>query len=213
MSVRDEDAGIVRAVQGGQTEAFRLLVDRHKGRLYTMIFKMVGDPAEAEELTEDTFAHAFQGLGGFRQEARFGTWLIQIGLHAVRDHIRRERRIRGHGLVSLETLAPGGEERGEFVDPHPLSNPLSQLEERETRERIRDALLRLPYEYQEVIVLKHLENRSYEEIAQLTKCSVGSLKVRAHRARRLLREELIASERSEVPPGLGIARFRKETPS
>jgi RNA polymerase sigma-70 factor (ECF subfamily) len=174
-----------------------------------MIFKLVGDPLEAEELTQDAFVRAYLGLDGFRQEARFGTWLVQIGLHAVRDHVRKARRARDRGQVSLESL-PGGRDKEEIADAGRATDPLSRLDERETCELVQGALQRLPHEYREVIVLKHFENRPYAEIARLTECSVGTLKVRAHRARRLLRQELMASEPAGARPGLKIAPLRKE---
>jgi len=187
--VLDEDQAVVQAVQRGRTEAFRFLVDRHKGRLYSIIFKLVGDPDVAEELTQDSFVRAYTGLGGFRGEARFGTWLVQIGLHTVRDHVRRQRSVRRRGEVPLESLTGDGGEMPALAEDRPRSDPLTELGEKELRERVARALDRLPHEYREVIVLKHFEGWSYEEIAGMTGNSVGSLKVRAHRARRMLREQ------------------------
>jgi len=211
MPVEDEDRTVVRAVQRGRTEAFRLLVDRHKGRLYSIIFKLIGDPDVAEELTQDTFVRAFAGLGGFRGDARFGTWLVQIGLHTVRDHLRRERRVRNRREIPLESLFGGGEESPLLADRRPASDPLAELGEKEMKERIALALDGLPHEYREVIVLKHFEGWSYDEIAQHSGCSVGSLKVRAHRARRLLREELsLPAAGSEDRSGLRVVPPSKE---
>jgi RNA polymerase sigma-70 factor (ECF subfamily) len=207
----DADRTAVREVQGGDTEAFRPLVARHQGRIYSIIFKMVGDPALAEELTQDTFVHAFRGIGGFRGEAQFGTWLVQIGLHVVRDHIRREQVIRKRGEVPLDSLGGEGDETRYLADPRSSSDPLAALGEKELKERVARALDLLPHEYREVLVLKHFEGWSYGEIAARTGCSVGSLKVRAHRARRLLREQLAPPGHAERGAGLRVVSPPKES--
>lgn len=204
--MRDEDQTVVEAVRGGRTEAFRLLVERHKGRLYSIIFKLVGDPELAEELTQDAFVRAYSGLGAFRGEARFGTWLVQIGLHTVRDHVRRRHR-RRRREIPLDSLSHDGEGTL-LVERSRASDPLVQLGDAELRERVARALDGLPPEYREVIVLKHFEGLPYGEIAGLTGVSVGALKVRAHRARRMLREELTRKEGSH--PALRVVAAGKE---
>lgn len=208
--VLDEDQAVVQAVLRGRTEAFRFLVDRHKGRLYSIVFKLVGDPDVAEELTQDCFVRAYTGLRGFRGEAQFGTWLVQIGLHTVRDYVRRRRSARRRGEVSLESLTGEGGESPVLADARPRSDPLTELGEKELRERVARALDRLPHEYREVLVLKHLEGLSYEEITRMTGDSVGSLKVRAHRARRLLREQFSLQGGEGPRIGLRIVPGGKE---
>jgi RNA polymerase sigma-70 factor (ECF subfamily) len=191
--VSDADTAIVQAVQGGDTEAFRLLVERHQGRLFAMLMRLLGNPALAEELAHEAFVKAFTALAGFRGDASFGTWLIQIGLHAARDHLRQTRRLRERGIVSLEQLRAARPRLADPADAGRHADPGARLEEEETSASVHQALDQLPAEYREVLVLKHLENWSYEQISASTGDSVGTLKVRAHRARRLLREQLSAS--------------------
>lgn len=183
----EDDVAIVEAVRGGDTEAFRTLVERHKRRLYAVILRLVGDPSQAEELAQETFVRAFRGLADFRRESSFGTWLIQIGIHAARDRMRSVRR---HGTVSLEELRDGRHPRLELVDTSPAADPGHEIEAEEERSLMRTALAGLPPEYREVLVLKHFEGWAYGEIASVTGDSVGTLKVRAYRARQLLRERL-----------------------
>ncbi len=188
--MRDEDSAVVQAVQAGDTEAFRLLVERHKGTLYGVILKLVNDPQVAEELAQDAFVKAFQALAGFRQEARFSTWLVQIGIHAARDHLRRKSRLRQQQVVSLEALREAQRHDLEPVDLQTAANPLAAMNAKEESDLMQAALCRLPAEYRELLVLKHLEGWPYERIATLSGDSVGTLKVRAHRARKLLKEKL-----------------------
>ena len=185
----DEDAAVVEAVIAGDTGAFRLLVERHKGRLFGVLVRLVGDRDAAEELAQETFVKAFRSLRGFRREARFGTWLVQIGIHAARDRARSARR--RPGVVSIEALREAGRHDLEIVDPSPAADPSFAVEAEEERARMRSALATLPADYREVLILKHFAEWPYEEIAAATGDSVGTLKVRAYRARLLLRERLV----------------------
>ena len=188
----DADSAVVRAVKAGNTEAFRILVDRHKGRLYAVIRRLIGDPDVAEELAQESFVRAFTGMGGFREESRFGTWLTQIGIHAVRDHLRRTKNVRERRILSLDAIREAGRDDLEPSDRRPMADPLDQLGEREEKDLMRRALSQLPGNYRELIILKHFEGWPYEELAAVSGDSVGTLKVRAHRARRMLKEALLS---------------------
>ena len=184
----DEDSAVVEAVRNGDTEAYRTLVERHKRRLYAVILRLVGDPGQAEELAQDAFVKAYRSLPDFRGDAAFGTWLVQIGIHAARDRMRGARRRRG--IVSIEALLEARRHDLEPVDRSPAADPGRAVEAAEQRELMRTALAGLPPDYREVLVLKHFEGWAYDEIAEVTGDSVGTLKVRAFRARQMLRERL-----------------------
>lgn len=177
----DQDRPAVEAVQRGDREAYRTLVERHQGRVIAVLQRMVRDPHQAEELAQEAFVRAYHALPGFRGDARFGTWIVQIALHAARDHLRRARRAP---VVPIEALEASRLAASSGPDP------FRALEDRERMERLDAALEDLPPAYREVFVLKHVEGMSFEEIAAVVGDSVGTLKVRAHRARRLLRESL-----------------------
>jgi RNA polymerase sigma-70 factor (ECF subfamily) len=196
--VKDGDWAVVERVRSGDTEAFRLLVDRHQGRLLAMLRSIVGDWHLAQELAQEAFVKAYTGLDSFRGQAGFGTWVVQIGLHAARDHLRRQARQRRLRIVSLEELSATGGQAVEPADPRPASNPLEVLAGREAEANLQEVLAELPAEYREVLVLKHFAGWSYERIAEATGDRVGTLKVRAHRARKLLYEKL--SERGQWEP-------------
>lgn len=184
----DEDAAVVEAVRGGDSEAFRTLVERHKRLLFSVIQRLVGDPGEAEELAHETFVKAYRSLRDFRGEAAFGTWLVQIGIHAARDRLRGIRRRRG--IVSIEALREARRRDLEPADDSAAADPARAVEGAEQRELIRTALAGLPPAHREVLVLKHFEGWAYERIAEVTGDTVGTLKVRAFRARRMLRDRL-----------------------
>jgi len=184
-----DDLAIVQLVLGGDREAFRTLVERHQGMVLGVVTRLAGDRDSAEELAQETFVRAYQGLASFRGEARFSTWLVQIALHVARNHLKRKRR--NAKVVSLDEL----QER-DAMDSRWLRETRRSfsadggVENQELAVRLGRAMDQLPHSYREVFVLKHVQEMSYEEIARITGDSVGSLKVRAHRARSILREAL-----------------------
>ena len=206
----DEDSPVVEAVRSGDTDAFRTLVERHQRRLYAVILRLTGDPGQAEELAHETFVKAYRSLPDFRGDAVFGTWLVQIGIHAARDRFRSARRRRG--IVSIEALMEARRQDLEPVDRSPAANPAHAVEAAEERELMRTALAGLSPDHREVLVLKHFEGWAYERIAEVTGDSVGTLKVRAFRARQMLRERLAALG-WEGPPAGATARAEHERAS
>ncbi len=189
MSRYDDDAATVEAVLRGDTQLFARLVEQHQDRVYAILLRLTADPDVAAELAQDTFVRAYLGLSGFRGEARFGTWVIQIALHLARDRARRARR---HNVVSLDALEERGGEAAVLVEARSGADPLEATYESELAARLEVALDALPPDYREVFVLHHVHEIPYEEIATITGDSVGSLKVRAHRARKLLKESLFS---------------------
>jgi RNA polymerase sigma-70 factor (ECF subfamily) len=182
-----EDEVIVREVVAGRTEAFAAIVNRHKDRVYGMIMRLTGNQEIADELAHETFVRAYRRLRSFRAESRFSTWLIQIAINLVRDRIRRDKRNR---TVSLDAMLEKDPDAPAFAEARSHYDPLAELSERDLVEAFETALTELPETYREVFVLHHIEGFSYEDIAVATGDSMGSLKVRAHRARKLLKEKL-----------------------
>jgi RNA polymerase sigma-70 factor (ECF subfamily) len=192
----DQDEKIVREVQTGRTEAFSHLVNRHKDKVYAILLRLVRDPDAAEELAQETFVRAWRGIGGFRGQALFGTWLVQIAIHLARDRMRERRRSR---TVSLDELLDKTADDAMLADTRSRRDPLAEIDERDMVKRVESALGDLPPSYREVFVLHHIEDVPYEEIARLTGDSIGSLKVRAHRARKLLREAIFPGAQFVAP--------------
>jgi RNA polymerase sigma-70 factor (ECF subfamily) len=201
--VVDKDGAVVQAVIDGDTEAFRTLVERHKRRLYAVILKLVGDEDLTEELSQETFVKAFRAISDFRRDSSFGTWLVQIGIHTTRDRLRQAKRQRDRGIISIDALRDTHGHSLELVDESRAADPGAEVEAREERALMRRALDELPDEYREVLVLKHFEGWRYQQIADLTGDSIGTLKVRAYRARQLLRERLADQGwSSSIGPGI-----------
>ena len=200
-----EDAQIVEAVRAGDTEAFRILVERHQDKVYGVLRRLTNDPDQAEELAQEAFMRAYQGIQSFRGDSQFGTWLVQIAVYAARDFYKRERRGQ---VISLEEFQERVGAAAEFPETRSGFDPLENLSERELVERLERAMENLPPAYREVFTLRVIEELGYDEIARITRDSVGSLKVRLHRARTLLKQFM-----EDQPPEDRRASTRERTRS
>jgi RNA polymerase sigma-70 factor (ECF subfamily) len=198
---QDEHA-IISAVRQGDRERFGVLVERHQDTLYGVLVRMLADPVVADELAQEAFLRAYSRLDSFRAESRFSTWLVQIGIHLARDEIRRRQRRRNSVSLDQRLLEQGA--RAEPVCKGPEADPLARLCLREREQHLLAALGRLPVPYREVLALRYFSDWSFAEIADLTGDSVGTLKVRAHRARTMLRDALLAEE-PELVATRGVA--------
>lgn len=183
-----DEGTVISAVLDGDTEAFKSLFDRHRELLFRVILDLVSDVDQAEELTQEAFLRAFSHLDSFRDESRFSTWLVQIGIHLAHDFNRLNRR-RGWALPLDERENPWDSEALQ-ARLQQQETPEESLLAKEVRATLLKAIARLPGDYREILAWKYFRDLSFNEIAEVTGESVNTLKVRAHRARRLLRLEL-----------------------
>jgi RNA polymerase sigma-70 factor (ECF subfamily) len=172
--VERTDAQVVRDVLAGDRDAYRLLVRRYGDTLYGHALRMAGSPDDAADLAQRAFVQGFKRLHTCREPERVGAWLFRIVANLCKDHQRSPRRQD----VPLGPLA--GAVRGS-------ADPEADAQAAETRRRVWRALDALTPEQREAFVLKHVEGRSYEEIAAVMDLSVASLKMRVHRAREALK--------------------------
>jgi RNA polymerase sigma-70 factor, ECF subfamily len=172
-----EEFAIIRECTNGQFDRFAVLVDRYRSLAYNIAYRMLGDHDAAEDLAQESFVAAYQGLKNFKFGSRFSTWLYTIVMNKCRDCLRAKRPD-----VSIDDLAEVRSDRG--------PSPEERASSHQTGEIIQDALNALPPEYREVIILKHVQDLEYTEIADILGMSVGSLKVRAHRGREMLKRAI-----------------------
>ena len=179
----EEKELILRCQQGDET-AFEALIRLHEKKIYTLCRRMFGDEEVALEAAQDTFLAVWRGIGSYRADAAFSTWLYRLATNACLDLLRREKR-RG-GEVSLDDE----EARLDPADTAP--QPEEAAEREETRRMVREGLYALPDNYRQVLVLRELEQLSYTEIAEAARLDVGTVKSRISRARTALRNYLAA---------------------
>jgi RNA polymerase sigma-70 factor, ECF subfamily len=176
------DPQLVKLAVAGDKTAANTLFERHRPRLHRILTGLLWDADEAETLVQEVHLKAFEMLADYRPEHQFSAWLTGIGINLARNTLRtRARRAAVIDPALLNgVLAPEGQQRG----------VLSGILKRELNDRLYRALDELPVSLREVVVLHELEGLPYEEISQLTGVSEGTLRVRAHRARGLLKESL-----------------------
>jgi RNA polymerase sigma-70 factor (ECF subfamily) len=171
------DAQVVRDVLSGERDAYRLLVRRYGGVLYNHALRMVGNQDEAADLVQRAMVSGYRKLASCREPDRVGAWLFRILSNLAKDFVRSPRRRD----ISLERI-PEIQEQG--------GDPLEHAHRGEVRNRLRTALASLTPEQREAFVLKHVEGRSYEEMAAVLDVPRASLKMRVHRAREALKDLL-----------------------
>ncbi len=184
------DQEVVVKARAGNEPAYRELLRRYERPVFSLIFRMVRDRALAEDLSQDTFVKVLNALDSYRPEFKFSSWVFKIANNVAIDQLRK----RELDTLSLDG-APDARTREE-VEATALQavdrteSPLSELESRELGSMIEVAIGKLRPEYRSCILLRHVEGRSYEEIAEALDLPLGTVKTYIHRARHELREYL-----------------------
>jgi RNA polymerase sigma-70 factor (ECF subfamily) len=178
--MRPTDEQLVEAFQNGDASAFDTLLGRWDLKIRGAIYRLVGPHEDVRDLCQETFLKAYRGLGGFKKEARFSSWLYQIAVNACRD---RQRRRRGRTLVSLDEL-DANEAR------LPSASALELVEGRDLSRLVAAAVEALPADQREVIVLKEYQGLTFLEIADTLDLPVSTVKTRLYRGLGQLRQRL-----------------------
>ena len=186
-----EVEGLVAGARQGDPQAFERLVGHFQDRIYNYVARMVHDPTEAEDVAQDTFVRAYQALPHFRGASSFQTWLYRIASNLAIDAARSRKRRRWNA-VSLDDPLDSNEDSELGRDlPDDLSRgPEAELESAETRQLVLEAIGQLSSKLRPVIVLYDLQGLSYQEIAEILGCPLGTVKSRLFNARRQLRDKL-----------------------
>ncbi len=197
MGPTDED--LVAAFQDGDVSAFDQLVRRWDRRIHGAIYRVVGTDEDTRDLCQEAFLKAYRGLGTFKREARFSSWLYQIALNVCRDRLRRRR---GRIAVSLEEVEGSGD--GALRTSAP--SPLQLMEARDLSQMVARAMSTLTAEEREVIILKEYQGLTFPEIAETLSVPLSTVKTRLYRGLAQLRHRL---ERQGIR---GVAPIPAPTP-
>jgi RNA polymerase sigma factor (sigma-70 family) len=182
----ETDATLIKSALAGDQAAFKALMDRHRAAIFHIVIKIVRDNESAADLVQETFMKAFTSLHTYRSEYKFSTWLYRIAANAAIDHIRKQRI----QMLSLNASVDTESGQIDLEVPDDSYNPEKDLEEREKRLSINEAIASLPEKYRTVIIYRHKDDKSYEEIAEALSLPIGTVKARIFRARELLKKKL-----------------------
>jgi RNA polymerase sigma-70 factor (ECF subfamily) len=181
-----DDGDLVASHLRGEPRAFDILVDRYQVRLLNFVYRITGDRERSEDLVQEAFIRVHRHLARFDRSKKFSTWIYTIASNLAKNELRNRAR---SPLVLFTTLAPAWEDEErplEFEDPD--AQPDEEFRRQHLREAVRDSVAKLPAHHRDVFVLRELEGRSYEEIAEITHCNLGTVKSRLNRARNAFAE-------------------------
>lgn len=181
--LEQDDVKLVTASKNGDQDAFSLLVQRYQRRVFNLVLRMLQDYEEACEITQEAFLAAWQGMPSFRGEARFSTWLYRIAYNCALKQLelRKRERTLQQALQAEQALESIGDEQKN-----------AHLEALDNQELVQEQLSQLPAKYRIVLILRHLQDMTYEEMAEVLTMPIGTIKTHLFRARNLLKERLQA---------------------
>jgi len=187
MTEREMDQQLVERAQKGDKKAFDLLVGKYRRKLERLLSRSIRDPAEVEDVAQEVFIKAYRALSSFRGDSAFYTWLYRIGINTANNHLVSKGR---RAPTSTEYDAEEAESFEDAVHLRDINTPESLLLSRQIGDTIHAAIEGLPDELRTAIVLRELEGHSYEEIAQMMDCPIGTVRSRIFRAREAVAERL-----------------------
>ncbi len=176
-----DDTKLVNAYLLGESRSFDVLVERYQARLLNFVYRIVGDRERSEDLVQEVFIRVHRHLARFDRSKKFSTWIYTIASNLAKNELRNRSR---NPLVLFTSITQGWEDEErplEFEDPS--SRPDDLFQKRHVKEMVEESVAKLPQHHKEVFVLREIEGRSYEEIAEITHCNLGTVKSRLNRAR------------------------------
>ena len=195
---RELDQELVERAQKGDKRAFELLVMKYQRKLARLLSRMVRDAAEVEDISQEAFIKAYRALPGFRGESAFYTWLYRIAVNTAKNYLVARKR-RAPTTTSFDNEEAEGFEEAELL--RETATPEAELQSKQIAQAVNQAVDALPEDLRTAITLREIEGLSYEEIAQMMDCPIGTVRSRIFRAR-----EAIAVK---IRPMLGTSKDKR----
>ena len=206
IGIRSQEAAIIEELKAGSEEAYAWLVGEFHQPVYSVVYRILTDPADAADTTQEVFLKVFRGMKHFHGESSLKTWIYRIAIHEASNrrrwwfrHKAKETAIEP-GDTGLEFSAPQ-DANPALIDHH--KSPFETVADHEVQARVEMELRQVPEPYRTALVLRDVEELSYEEIAEITQVSLGTVKSRITRGRGALRKRL-ANYIQEIGPEIGL---------
>ncbi len=187
MSDREVDQQLVERAQRGDKHAFDLLVIKYQRKLARLLSRFIRDATEVEDVTQEAFIKAYRALPSFRGDSAFYTWLYRIGINTAKNYLVALGR-RAPTTTEIDSEEAEGFEDGEHL--RDLNTPENQMMSQQVGETVNQTLEELPEELRTAITLREMEGLSYEDIANIMNCPIGTVRSRIFRAREAISEKL-----------------------
>ncbi|HYP68905.1 MAG TPA: RNA polymerase sigma factor RpoE [Thiobacillaceae bacterium] len=184
---REIDQQLVERAQKGDKRAFELLVMKYERKLGRLLSRMVRDAAEIDDITQESFIKAYRALPQFRGESAFYTWLYRIAVNTAKNYLmaKGKREVANSDMVDED-----GEGMEDVLMPHDIATPDAELQTKQIAKAVNETVDALPEELRTAITLREIEGLSYEEIAQMMDCPIGTVRSRIFRAREAIAEKI-----------------------
>jgi RNA polymerase sigma-70 factor, ECF subfamily len=184
----DDDAEFVSRCQRGDIDAFEVLVARHQKKMLNIVYRITGDYDDACEVVQEAFLSAYRAMNKFRGDAKFSTWLTGLTVNHAKNRLRQTQSRSYHEVVSIDD--PVETESGQITldPPSREASAIEQLEQKEVQEKVQECIGGLDRDQREVLVLRDIEEFSYDEIGRILKIPGGTVKSRLSRARGALKD-------------------------
>ena len=179
MGEREVDQQLVDRAKRGDKRAFELLVAKYQRKLARLLSRFIRDPAEIEDVTQEAFIKAYRALPSFRGDSAFYTWLYRIGINTAKNHLVARRRRPSNQDIDVEDA----EQFGHTEQMSDVDTPEAVLLSEEIKQKVSETIAKLPPDLRQAITLRELEGLSYEEIAEVMSCPIGTVRSRIFRAR------------------------------
>jgi len=202
-----EEAAIVAELKAGSETAYAWLIGEFQQPVYGLVYRIVNDPADAADTTQEVFLKVFRGMRQFHGESSLKTWIYRIALHEAANRRRWwfRHKAKETSIEPVDSDVPGiGEHAMQMALTDHADSPFDSVAHREVQQRVEEELRKVPEPYRTTLILRDLEEMSYEEIAEVLEISLGTVKSRLTRGRDALRQRL-ASYVREVGNELGLA--------
>ena len=187
MSDREIDQQLVERAQRGDKKAFELLVSKYQRKLGRLLSRFIRDPTEVEDVAQEAFIKAYRALPSFRGDSAFYTWLYRIGINTAKNYLVAMGR-RAPTTTDIDSEEAEGFEDGDQL--RDLNTPENEMMSRQVAETVNQTLEELPEELRTAITLREIEGLSYEDIASIMNCPIGTVRSRIFRAREAIAERL-----------------------
>ena len=188
VSGSDDDAALVSSAQAGDLHAFEQLVTRHQKKMLNIAYRLIGDYDDACEVVQDAFVSAHKNITTFRRDAKFKTWLTTITLNLSKNRLKQIRSRQGHEANSLNDPIRTDDGTMNMDPPSKEPSVLDRMEQSDIRARVQNCIKALDTDFREVLVLRDMQEFSYEEIGNMLKVREGTVKSRLFRARDMVKD-------------------------
>jgi RNA polymerase sigma-70 factor, ECF subfamily len=205
IGAREQEAAIVAELKAGSEEAYAWLIGEFHQPIYGLVYHILTDPADAADTTQEVFLKVFRGMKHFQGDSSLKTWIYRIAVHEASNRRRWWFRHKAHetSMEPLDNEAQGSGLAAKETLVDEAESPFDNAAHEEVRQRVEQELRRVPEPYRSTVILRDLEEMSYEEIAEITQVSLGTVKSRLTRGREALKRRLTGYVR-EVGSELGL---------